>query len=62
MANMFSASKGTGMLFFADVNEFEEELHNEIEKIIIMENLPEKWTYPDIQPYLLKEAEKRGYL
>lgn len=47
------------MLFFADVNEFEEELHNEIEKIIIMENLPEKWTYPAIKPKLMEEVGRR---
>lgn len=51
-----------GMLFFADIKSFETQLHSEIEKIIITENLPEGWTYPDIQPHLMKEAGKRGYL
>ena len=41
---------------------FETQLHSEIEKIVITENLPERWTYPDIQPHLMKEAGKRGYL
>ncbi|MDE7339538.1 MAG: NUDIX domain-containing protein [Lachnospiraceae bacterium] len=58
----FDGSESFGMLFWADIKRFEAELHSEIEKITIMDGLPEKWTYPDIQPYLLKEAEKRGYL
>ncbi|MCI8775565.1 MAG: NUDIX domain-containing protein [Lachnospiraceae bacterium] len=58
----FDGSESFGMLFWADIKRFEAELHSEIEKITRMDGLPEKWTYPDIQPYLLKEAEKRGYL
>lgn len=50
-----------GMLYYADVKTHEVELHNEIETIIITEKLPEAWTYPEIQPKLLKEAQKRGY-
>ena len=42
------------------VSSLEEELHSEIEKIKITPELPEKWTYPDIQPYLLEEAKRRG--
>lgn len=51
-----------GMLYYADIRSFEKELHSEIEKIIITENLPAEWTYPDIQPKLLKEAKERGFL
>lgn len=51
-----------GMLFFAAIRSFEEELHSEIEKIILTDRLPDRWTYPDIQPELMKEAERRGYL
>ena len=58
----FDGSESFGMLFLADIKRFEAELHSEIEKITRMDGLPERWTYPDIQPYLLKEAEKRGYL
>lgn len=58
----FDGSKSFGMLFFADVKCFETELHSEIEKITIMDGLPERWTYPNIQPYLMEEAKKRGYL
>lgn len=51
-----------GMLFFANIKCLEAELHSEIEKIVIRDDLPERWTYPDIQPYLLSEAKRRGYL
>ena len=48
-----------GKLFYADIAKFEHELHSEIEKIEFFENLPEKWTYPDIQPFLIKEFLRR---
>lgn len=47
------------MLFFAEINEFEKELHNEIEKVILVEELTKDWTYPEIQPRLLEEAGRR---
>ena len=49
-----------GMLYEADVYKFEEELHSEIEKIIITEEFPEKWTYPEIQPKLIREMQRRN--
>lgn len=58
----FDGRESFGMLYFADIKRFEAELHSEIEKIAIMEELPKRWTYPNIQPHLMKEAEKRGYL
>lgn len=51
-----------GMLYFARIQTFEPELHSEIEKIILTEELPDKWTYPEIQPKLLTEAHRRGIL
>lgn len=50
-----------GMLFFSDIKEFNEELHSEMEKTILFDDLPElkKWTYPLIQPLLIEEYEKR---
>ena len=50
-----------GMLFFADIYAFEE-LHSEIEKILITDTLVEDWTYPLIQPKLITEAQRRGVL
>lgn len=58
----FNNKETFGMLFFADIKRFEAELHSEIEKITIMAEMPKKLTYPNIQPKLMKEAEKRGYL
>ena len=48
-----------GMLYYADIKSFEPELHSEIEKIIITEDLVSDWTYPLIQPRLLEEAGRR---
>ena len=53
--------KTSGMLFIADIVSFEE-LRSEIEKILITDYLVDNWTYPLIQPKLLEEAKKRGYL
>jgi len=50
-----------GMLFVADVFSFEE-LHSEIEKILITDKLVEDWTYPLIQPKLIAEAKNRGFV
>ena len=50
-----------GMLYFAEISQFEDELHSEIEKVELFEYLPEKWTYPLIQPLLVKEVQRRGY-
>lgn len=58
----FDGKESFGMLFFANIKKLEAELHSEIEKIAVMAELPEKWTYPKIQPILMKEAERRGYL
>lgn len=49
------------MLYYAEIRKFEKELHSEIEKIQITDQQPDEWTYPEIQPVLIKEAKKRGY-
>ena len=56
----FDGQESFGMLYYAEIKSFEEELHSEIEKIVITDKLPEHWTYPDIQPRLIEEAKKRG--
>lgn len=48
-----------GMLYYADIQTFEEELDSEIEKIELLEELPTAWTYPQIQPLLLAEVQRR---
>ncbi len=50
-----------GMLYVADIYSFEA-IHSEIEKIIVSENLVENWTYPLIQPKLIQEAHRRGFI
>lgn len=50
-----------GMIYIADIFSFEE-IHSEIEKIIITDQLIEHWTYPLIQPKLIEEAKRRGLI
>lgn len=54
-----SGDESYGMLYYADIKEFEKELHSEIEKIVLLDELPTKWTYPLIQPVLIKEFQRR---
>ena len=48
-----------GMLYYADITEFEPVLHGEMEKIVLLDSYPEKWTYPLIQPKLIEEYKRR---
>jgi len=57
-----SGQETFGMLYYAEVTSFEEELHSEIEKVVLTETLVENWTYPEIQPKLIEEAERLGFL
>ncbi len=51
-----------GKLFYAEITAFEESLHSEIEEVIISSDLPEKWTYPTIQPRLLEKTRELGFI
>lgn len=51
-----------GLLCLADVTSMETELHSEIAEVRPHDAVPEALTYPDIQPYLLAEATRRGLL
>ena len=51
-----------GLLFRSDITSFEKELHSEIEHIVLSDHLPTAWTYPLIQPKLIEEATRRGFL
>ena len=57
--NKNDADISYGMLFVSEVFSFGE-IHSEIERIVISEELPDKWTYPQIQPKLMAEAARRG--
>ena len=48
-----------GMLYYAEIEEFEPVLHSEIERIELFDVLPDNWTYPLIQPKLIAEWERR---
>ncbi len=52
-----------GMLYYADVKNFEEILHSEMEKIVLLNEFPvdwtTEWTYPLIQPLLIREYQRR---
>ena len=48
-----------GMLYYADIEKFDRELHSEIEKIVLLDELPTDWTYPLIQPLLIQEFQRR---
>ena len=49
-----------GMLYAAEITAFETELHSEIERIELFAELPDNWTYPEIQPLLVKEYLRRA--
>lgn len=57
-----SGEETYGMLFFAEIKSFENELHSEMEKVLITDTLVENWTYPLIQPKLIEEAKHRGFI
>ena len=42
-----------GLLCFGEITEFSKELHSEMEKVVLMDELPDNWTYPSIQPKLI---------
>ena len=50
-----------GMLYFADIYSLGE-INREMEKILITDTLVKDWTYPLIQPKLIDEAKRRGFL
>lgn len=54
-----SSEETFGMLYFADIIMFEEELHSEMEKVVLLDELPTEWTYPLIQPLLIEEYKRR---
>lgn len=59
-------SETFGMLFFAEIYELEAVLHSEIERIELLDDMPKKLTYPEIQPFLFDRikvfSERKGWL
>lgn len=54
-----SGEESYGMLYYAEIRKFTGELHSEMERIIISDEMPEKWTYLLIQPFLIEECCRR---
>lgn len=53
-----------GLLCVAEITEFSAELDSEMEKVVLMDELPANWTYPLIQPKLIEkylQIEKCSY-
>ena len=49
-----------GMFYFAEIESFGALPELEIERIELMETLPEAWSYPQIQPYLVDRVLELG--
>lgn len=47
-----------GMLYFAQIIEFEELPPLEMEKVELFKEMPNQWTYPLIQPLLIEQIKK----
>lgn len=47
-----------GMLYTAEIETFQGHLHSEMERVLL-EQLPTRWTYPEIQPRLVEEYRRR---
>ena len=58
----FDGRETFGMVYCADIQRFEGELHSEIEKIILTDEPVDNWTYPLIQPKMMEEVKRRGIL
>ena len=48
-----------GMLYIAEIDSFSEKIESEIECIKLFDVFPNEWTYPQIQPLLIKEYMDR---
>ena len=59
--NENESDESFGMLYFADIYSLGE-INSEMEKILITDTLVKDWTYPLIQPKLIDEAKRRGFL
>lgn len=49
-----------GLLCYAEISEFSGKLDSEMEKVVLLDELPTEWTYPLIQPKLIAEYERRA--
>ncbi len=54
-------SETFGLLCYAEITTFGE-IDSEIEKIVFLDDLSDNLNYPNIQPYLIKELQKRNVI
>lgn len=59
-----SGDETFGMLYIADIERIEDELHSKMERIVLFEEdeMPRDWSYPEIQPLLFEEYLRRTSL
>lgn len=50
-----------GMLYYAEIFRFGEKPESEIEEVRLFSELPSEWTYPLIQPELIKRVMASGF-
>lgn len=53
-----TAKERFGLLYFAEIAEFSNELVHEIEKVVLLDRLPENLTYPLIYPKLIEKCKQ----
>jgi len=57
--SVFDGSQTTfGMLYAAEILSFDKLPTFEIERVDLLDTLPEHWTYPSIQPKLIKRVQQ----
>ncbi|MGI5896333.1 MAG: NUDIX hydrolase [Oscillospiraceae bacterium] len=54
VTNAESGEHSSGLLCYAEIKTFGPLPELEMERIELFEELPERWTYPEIQPYLVE--------
>lgn len=59
---IYEANGTYGMVYSADIQEFAGLPESEIGEIAFFEDLNVEWTYPDIQPYLMRHYLKKTML
>ena len=54
-----TGTESFGMLYWGEIARFDCQMHSEMERVFLLDGLPERWTYPEIQPLLIAEAVRR---
>lgn len=54
-----SGEETFGMMYYADIKSLKSLPESEMEKVYLFDELPDNWTYPLIQPILIKKVEEQ---